>query len=106
MSWMPDKQPKRPRIAGAGKKRRGSPARGRKLYRDINGDSGISHFAYGTNWIELWWRDTVYRYESSRIGSPHIEEMKRLADAGDKLNTYINTHPEVQSGYSSKRKDS
>jgi hypothetical protein len=74
-----------------------------KSYRDINGDSGVAAYEYGEDWIEVRFSagsTRNYRYESAKIGQPHIETMKRLADAGDGLNAYINTHRDVAKGYS------
>ena len=74
-----------------------------KLYRDINGDSGVAAYDYGTDWIKVQFKDgKVYEYRSSKIGTSHINAMKRLADSGDGLNSYINSHPDVRNGWSSK----
>ena len=74
-----------------------------KTYIDIDGDSGISAYDYGDNCIRVQFsHGGIYEYHSSKIGSSHIATMKRLADSGDRLNTYINTHPKVKKGYSSK----
>ncbi len=71
-----------------------------KSYRDINGDSGISAYEYGDDWISVQFKHGgIYTYRSSRISSLHIATMKRLADAGDGLNAYINTNPDVKKGY-------
>lgn len=71
-----------------------------KAYRDIGGDSGVSSYDYGDDWISVQFKHGgVYTYRSSRIGQSHIVTMKRLADAGDGLNAYINTNPDVKKGY-------
>lgn len=71
-----------------------------KPYRDINGDSGIAAYEYGQDFIQVQFKPgKVYEYRASRIGSTHINNMKRLADSGDGLNAYINSHPEVRTGY-------
>jgi hypothetical protein len=76
-----------------------------KTYKDLNGNSGISAYEYGEDWMKVQFKHGgIYEYRSSGIGSEHLSEMKKLADSGDELNTYINTHPEVKHGYSSKRK--
>ncbi|MBX3596349.1 MAG: hypothetical protein KF874_02150 [Rhizobiaceae bacterium] len=61
-------------------------------YKDINGDSGVSYFDYGESWIEVKFTrtDRVYRYSHEIAGKEHVDEMKKLADAGDGLNSYIN----------------
>ncbi len=73
-------------------------------YRDTDQDSGVVAYEYGDDWIEVEFRsgtERFYRYEASRAGNHHIQEMKRLAEAGDGLNSYINKN--VRNGYSSKR---
>lgn len=74
-----------------------------KVYKDINGDSGISAFDYGDDWIKVKFKHGgAYEYRVSKVGAEHISIMKRLANSGDGLNAYINTNPEVRNGYSSK----
>lgn len=74
-----------------------------KAYRDINGDSGVSAYDYGNDWILVQFKHGgKYEYRASTIGTTHIETMKSLADSGDGLNAYINTHPDVRNGYSPK----
>ena len=72
-------------------------------YRDINGDSGISAYEYGDDWIKVQFKHGgTYEYRSTRIGAEHISTMKHLAAAGDGLNAYINTNQDVKIGFSSK----
>ena len=74
-----------------------------QTYRDINGDSGVSAYEYGDDWIRVRFKSGyTYEYRSTRIGAAHISTMKRLADAGDGLNAYINTHQDVKVGFSAK----
>jgi len=74
-----------------------------KAYKDINGDSGVSAYDYGDDWIKVQFKHGgTYEYRASKIGSAHISTMKRLADSGDGLNAYINTNPDVKDGWSSK----
>lgn len=74
-----------------------------KDYKDINGDSGINAYEYGSDWIQVQFKHGgTYEYRASAIGSNHLNMMKELADSGDGLNAYINTNPEVKEGYSSK----
>lgn len=73
-----------------------------KDYKDINGDSGISAYEYGEDWIRVQFKYGAYEYRSSGIGSTHLNMMKSLADSGDGLNSYINTNPDVKKGYSAK----
>lgn len=74
-----------------------------KLYQDIQGDSGISAYECGDDWIDVQFKGgDTYRYLAVDIGSAAVHEMKRLAQAGDGLNAFINTHPSVKEGYSDK----
>lgn len=74
-----------------------------KPYRDINGDSGVSAYEYGDDWISVQFKHGgTYTYRSSKIGAAHIAAMRRLADSGDGLNAYINTNPDVRNGWSAK----
>jgi hypothetical protein len=62
-------------------------------YRDIDGDSGISAYETGDDFIRVQFKTgSVYLYTYASAGSHHIEQMKRLAASGDGLNAYINTH--------------
>lgn len=72
-----------------------------KAYRDTDRDSGVVAYEYGDDWIAVQFRHGgTYTYRASRIGAHHLSAMKRLADSGDGLNAYINSHPEVKKGYS------
>ena len=74
-----------------------------KIYTDRNGDSGISAYEYGEDWIRVQFKHGgTYEYRSSGVGASHIDTMKNLADSGDGLNSYINQNPVVKKGYSSK----
>ena len=74
-----------------------------QTYRDINGDSGIAAYDYGDDWIKVQFKHGgTYEYRVAKIGSTHISTMKLLADSGDGLNAYINTHKDVKLEYSSK----
>ena len=72
-------------------------------YRDVDGDSGVIGYEYGPDWIEVEFKkgaNRFYRYSYMSAGSQHVERMKRLADAGDGLNSYINRY--VARRYASK----
>lgn len=72
-------------------------------YRNIGGDSGIVRYEYGNDWIIVEFgqgEDRFYRYTNGTAGPRHIEQMKRLADSGTGLNSYINKY--VRSRYQSK----
>ncbi|MCA3502009.1 MAG: hypothetical protein IOD05_01840 [Rhodobacter sp.] len=64
-------------------------------YRDVDGDSGVISFEYGPDWIEVEFEEganRIYRYTYLSVGSEHVEKMKRLADSGEGLNSYINRY--------------
>ena len=63
-----------------------------KAYRNIDGDSGVAAYEYGSDWIRVQFTTgAVYEYSYASAGRGNIEEMKRLADSGDGLNAFINT---------------
>lgn len=60
-------------------------------YKDIDGDSGVAAYEIGTDYIRVQFKDnSVYLYTYASAGSNNIEQMKRLAEAGDGLNAFIN----------------
>lgn len=61
-------------------------------YADINNDSGIDSFEIKDVSITVLFKGTnkLYIYSYSRAGQDHVEQMKKLALAGDGLNAYIN----------------
>lgn len=74
-----------------------------EAYKDINGDSGVAAYDYGDDWIKVQFKDgNTYEYQAANIGQAHITNMKKLADAGDGLNSYIMRNPTVRNGWSSK----
>jgi len=71
-----------------------------KPYRNLRGDSGVSAYEYGPDWIRVQFRHgEIYEYRRDRVGAAQLAEMKRLADAHHGLTTFINTHPAVKQGY-------
>jgi hypothetical protein len=42
----------------------------------------------------------TYKYTASKVGVGELETMKRLADSGEGLTTFINQNPAVKNGYS------
>jgi hypothetical protein len=84
-----------------GSRRNGLPLM--KRYGGADKNSGVTHYAYGDDWFHAVFKDNyVYEYLASGIGRHRLETMKRLADAGDGLTTYINRNREVRDGYSMK----
>lgn len=61
-----------------------------QTYRDFNGDSGISGFELGEDFIIIEFKSGArYKYTNGSAGSFHINQMKQLAQQGDGLNKYI-----------------
>jgi hypothetical protein len=72
-----------------------------KRYLNKGGDAGVAAYDYDTDWIRIkFTHDGTYEYTRTGIGAAHLRAMKRLAESGDGLTTYINQHPEVRDGYS------
>ena len=64
-----------------------------KTYRNIDGDSGVKTYEYGSDYIKVQFStDEPYLYTYERAGKSNIEQMKKLADSGEGLNAFINTH--------------
>jgi hypothetical protein len=61
-------------------------------YRNSSGGSGVSAYEIGPNYIRVKFSSTfrTYSYSYGRAGVTHVEQMKRLAQKGSGLNTYIN----------------
>jgi len=70
-----------------------------KSYFDSDNNSNIDTYEYGDDYISVRFKDgSVYTYTYMSAGSGAIEEMKRLADCGDGLNSYISRYkPPYQS---------
>lgn len=61
-------------------------------YKNLGGDSGVSAYEFGDDFIRVQFSDgSVYLYTDVSTGSYNIEEMKRLAQIGEGLNAFINT---------------
>jgi len=73
-------------------------------YANLGGDSGVISFELGYDYIVVKFEDqgrwTTYRYTYSSAGKGVVEEMKRLALAGQGLNGFIH---ETHSPYESKQ---
>ena len=69
-------------------------------YRNRSGDAGIMAYACGPAWIHIrFTRGGTYEYASDSVGAANLKTMKRLANAGKGLTTFINQHPRVKMGY-------
>ena len=62
-------------------------------YRNLGGDSGVSAYEIGSDYIRVRFSTgAVYSYSSRKAGSGHVEQMKMLAQRGHGLNSYINKY--------------
>jgi hypothetical protein len=63
-------------------------------YRNSGGDSGISSYEIGNDFIIVKFIGTfrTYRYSYRKAGQHHVENMKRLARDGSGLNGHINRY--------------
>lgn len=62
-------------------------------YANRNGDSGVTEFEIGADYICVRFRESRgYIYSYATPGKHHVEQMKALALAGRGLGTYINQH--------------
>jgi hypothetical protein len=62
-------------------------------YRNLSGDSGVTYYAIGPDFIAVQFQDpNVYIYDDSRPGPAHVDRMKALAAAGRGLGSYISQH--------------
>lgn len=66
-------------------------------YLNHSGDSGITDYEVGTDFIRVRFRGgATYRYSYLRPGQYHVDLMKALAVAGRRLGTYISQHVREQ----------
>jgi hypothetical protein len=73
-----------------------------RRYRRLAGESGVVAYAIAPTAIEVQFVDGhVYTYSYASTGRARVEDMKRLAQAGQGLSTYISQH--VGSDYESCR---
>lgn len=63
-------------------------------YMNRSGDSGVSGYEIGFDYISVRFsgNSRIYTYSYRRAGNMHVENMKRLAQSGSGLNTYINKY--------------
>jgi hypothetical protein len=68
-----------------------------KPYGNRSGNSGVVAYDNGSDWISLQFVDGgKYKYRASNVGLDNLKTMKRLADSGQGLMTFINTHPSIR----------
>jgi len=71
------------------------------IYKNLSGKSGVAAYETKESSIEVQFNDGMhYRYTSGSAGVANLEEMKRLANAGVGLNSFISRV--VKKGYESK----
>jgi len=65
-----------------------------KRYLNLSGDSGVVAYELRPNAVKVKFRgsDRVYVYSHASAGATHVARMKRLAEAGRGLSTYISRH--------------
>ncbi|MCT2563621.1 hypothetical protein [Chryseobacterium herbae] len=70
-------------------------------YSNNNGDSGVSGYSIGSDYIEVEFSTgSIYEYTYSSAGKANIEMMIDLARSGSGLNGFINRY--VKNKYSRK----
>jgi hypothetical protein len=74
---------------------------GMKIYRNLHRDSGIVAYDYGPDWIQLQFglAGKTRTYRAGSIGTDNLNEMKRLADLGTGLTTFLNAHPTIRGAF-------
>ena len=72
-------------------------------YNNLSGNSRIAAYEIGEDFIKIQFHDDgIYLYNSHSAGWPSIETMKRLAEDGKGLNTFVDTY--VKKRYAQKVK--
>ncbi|RSB55211.1 hypothetical protein [Acinetobacter soli] len=63
-------------------------------YLDLDGDSGVVAYEIGDTYIRVQFDRTfkIYTYSYRSAGIEKVEHMKKLAQAGDGLNSFIKLH--------------
>ena len=63
-------------------------------YGNSGGDSGVSAYEIGADYIKVRFSGTsrTYTYSYKKAGSTHVDSMKNLARSGSGLNSYINRY--------------
>ena len=76
-----------------------------ETYLNRSGDSGVSAYEIGDDFIAIRFRPSgdIYWYTHASVGARHLATMKALALKGRGLSTYISSHPDVREGYAKKK---
>ena len=70
-------------------------------YKNYSGHSGVTHYEITPHAIRVKFKNSlsIYTYSDSKIAKYHIDRMKKLAQEGQGLSTYINQHSEIKENY-------
>ena len=64
-----------------------------KSYKNLSGKSGVVFFEPGGDYIDVQFTGgAIYRYSYRKPGVEKVEEMKKLAEIGLGLGSYISRH--------------
>lgn len=59
-------------------------------YKNLSRDSSVYAYEIGMNYIDVQFNDgSIYRYSYKSAGSSNVEQMKRYAQVGDGLGSFI-----------------
>lgn len=62
-------------------------------YSNKGGDSGVLAYEISDSKISVKFSDgSIYHYSYASAGQGNVEKMKKLAQQGEGLNSFINTH--------------
>jgi len=63
-------------------------------YKDIDHDSNVCAYEIDAEYIDVKFNGTerIYRYSYKSAGRENVETMKKLAQRGNGLNSFINKH--------------
>lgn len=56
---------------------------------NVTGESEITHYETGDEYIRIHYKKSIVEYNSSMIAKQHIDAMKQLAQKGKGLSRYI-----------------
>lgn len=72
-----------------------------EMYKNLGGNSGVAAYGVGGDSITVQFNDgAVYLYSYASAGNHNIETMKKLAAAGQGLNSFIMKY--VRKSYAAK----
>ena len=64
------------------------------FYKNMNGNSGVESYEIAPTFIIVKFQGSArtYKYSYEKAGKLHVDNMKKMAQNGVGLNTYINQH--------------